>query len=494
MPAEGAPIEHDHLFPRYHLRPPVGYLNDPNGPILIDGTYHLYYQYRLTTDLHSPVLWGHATTVDLVRWHHHRPAITPHPTGLDRDGCWSGNTVVDGDGRVRAFYSGLRADHPYQSVLSAISTDGGFSFGAARQVVADPAPDDHVVTFRDPFVWRVEGGWHMVVGAGTRDAATVRHYRSSNLDAWDYLGPLVTQPRRQGAGTDTGTMWECPQIVHAAPPDDPGTRRPFLLFGAWTRTDGTMRAYTAAGLTLDEHTDDDTSLTITPIDAGPDFYAPSVLRTTSGQPLLWGWVREARDHDWCVEQGWSGTISLPRLLSGATDTGLLLQAPPALAGLRDGRARSLDLHHSTEGQLELLSAQQELDINVAGSTTLLLAFGPHESLHIQLDPERDELCIDHRNASRDPRATGGIIVVKDAFTNCTGTTTQDAAGARIYLDGSVMEIFTSSGRTATLRYYPTTPPPYRLSAQGGPASLQVWQLSARPVSDIFGGNQRIRAS
>ena len=104
----------DHLFPRYHVRPARGYLNDPNGPIVVDGCSHLYFQYRHTVDLDAPVEWAHVTSDDLVHWRYHRPAMAPHPFGDDRDGCWSGNTVVDASGNVRAFYSGFVADEPLQ--------------------------------------------------------------------------------------------------------------------------------------------------------------------------------------------------------------------------------------------------------------------------------------------------------------------------------------------------------------------------------------------
>ena len=72
-----------HLVPRFHIRPPRGFLNDPNGPIQVGDTTHLYFQYRPSTDLGVPVEWGHATSDDLVRWRLHRPAMAPHPEGPD---------------------------------------------------------------------------------------------------------------------------------------------------------------------------------------------------------------------------------------------------------------------------------------------------------------------------------------------------------------------------------------------------------------------------
>jgi beta-fructofuranosidase len=94
-----------HHVPQFHIRLPRGYLNDPNGPIELRGITHVYFQSRSLADVRVPVEWGHATSTDLVHWQLHRPAMSPVPGGLDSGGCWSGNTVLDGE-RVRAYYSG----------------------------------------------------------------------------------------------------------------------------------------------------------------------------------------------------------------------------------------------------------------------------------------------------------------------------------------------------------------------------------------------------
>ena len=63
-------------YPLFHVAPPVGRLNDPNGLIEVGGTYHAFFQY---TPEHPRklVYWGHATSRDLTRWDYHAPAILP---------------------------------------------------------------------------------------------------------------------------------------------------------------------------------------------------------------------------------------------------------------------------------------------------------------------------------------------------------------------------------------------------------------------------------
>ena len=52
-------------------------------------------------------MWGHASSANLTDWEHEPVAIAPTPAGYDADGCWSGNTVEDGDG-VTMLYTGVR--------------------------------------------------------------------------------------------------------------------------------------------------------------------------------------------------------------------------------------------------------------------------------------------------------------------------------------------------------------------------------------------------
>lgn len=65
---------------------------------------------------------------------------------------------------------------------------------------------------------------------------------------------------------------------------------------------------------------------------------------------------------------------------------------------------------------------------------------------------------------------------------------------RVFLDGSVLEVFTSTGRAATCRLYPLAPPPWGLRSEG-PVSLTYWDLSNtyRDSSTDAGGGEAQRA-
>ena len=77
----------------FHLMPPTGWLNDPNGLCQFDGTYHVFHQYSPTwPEPHAPRGWGHATSRDLVHWEHHGMVICPD-TPDEASGSYSGCAV-----------------------------------------------------------------------------------------------------------------------------------------------------------------------------------------------------------------------------------------------------------------------------------------------------------------------------------------------------------------------------------------------------------------
>lgn len=463
----------DHLFPRYHVRPARGYLNDPNGPIVVDGCSHLYFQYRHTVDLDAPVEWAHVTSDDLVHWRYHRPAMAPHPFGDDRDGCWSGNTVVDASGNVRAFYSGFVADEPLQRTLVATSTDGGSTFGEPRVAVPAPAAAEGVLHLRDPFVWREGDTWRMALGAGVSGAgddgsndgtAMVRLYESRDLETWTPAGLLGCLPRTRTGEWDSGCMWECPQILRYG-------ARMVALVGGWSPETGVMRVLSFVAPDAVDPDVDPSSLSL--VDRGPNFYAASVMPESPLGPLMWGWATEGRAWNWCEADGWSGTLTLPRLVSLRPD-GSLASAPlPALSSLRTSpEGRPVD------GELDGLPAQLEfaLDASAAsGPCRLRLRFGAEEYLDIIVDAVAGTVVVDREHASADPRADGGVSAASglDGLRNRAGE-----GSVRGFMDGSILELFVPDGPAFTVRMYPTTPPPWRVELSGDPdARAMVWEQS-----------------
>ena len=110
--------------------------------------------------------WGHAVSTDLLHWQHLPPALTPGTTGPDRNGCWSGCTVI-ADGVPTILYSGLvRKSLALEDrvwCLSQCLATGSDDLVHWRKhpgnpILADPPEEfrGRLNAWHDPHVWRGE--------------------------------------------------------------------------------------------------------------------------------------------------------------------------------------------------------------------------------------------------------------------------------------------------------------------------------------------------
>ena len=252
-------------------------------------------------------------------------------------------------------------------------------------------------------------------------------------------------------------MWECPQLASFGD-------REALLVSAYDFDGSSPRRVLAITGNRSGHK-------LIPervgnVDAGPDFYAASMLRDGGDGPIMWGWVTEGRAAEWTHEADWSGMISLPRAVS-LTPDGRLASAPlDALTGLRQEEIE------------RTVPAQFEVELTLNGHrgepTTMSLGTAAGERLDVVVDWTTGQVHIDRDEASRDLRAEGGSYAFDEPEILTTGT-----LSLRWFVDGSVGELFTGSGRCATVRFYPTEPPPWTLSLTGLSAAdeVHVWRLA-----------------
>ena len=143
-------------------------MNDPHGITIHQGRLHVFYQVAPDTLHWGRMSWGHASSVDLLRWDHHAIAIAPGDGPPDDFGCWSGCLVQDGSGRPTIFYTGVtsRRGVRHAAICAAIGdADLGTWTKAADPIIPAPPPGIRPDMFRDPFVWQDDGGWAMIVGA-----------------------------------------------------------------------------------------------------------------------------------------------------------------------------------------------------------------------------------------------------------------------------------------------------------------------------------------
>lgn len=73
-----------------------------------DGYYHAFYQHYPWQPVWGPMHWGHARSRDMVNWEHLPIALAPEGPE-DKDGCFSGSAVVEGN-KLALIYTGHKFD------------------------------------------------------------------------------------------------------------------------------------------------------------------------------------------------------------------------------------------------------------------------------------------------------------------------------------------------------------------------------------------------
>src|ERR671913_743326 len=77
--------------PSLHFSPERNWMNDPNGLVYENGTWHLFFQHNPSGTRWGNMSWGHATSTDLVHWEE-QPLAIPFDAN---EGVFSGSVVVD---------------------------------------------------------------------------------------------------------------------------------------------------------------------------------------------------------------------------------------------------------------------------------------------------------------------------------------------------------------------------------------------------------------
>ena len=129
------------LRPKLRFTAPFGWINDPNGLILYEGRYHVFYQHNPLGVKWNNMHWGHAVSDDLIHFEHRDDALAPDSLG----DMYSGSAITDEKNLLGKntpehkalvlFYTSaggnkfrnVSSDKKFSQCL-ACSTDGGLTF------------------------------------------------------------------------------------------------------------------------------------------------------------------------------------------------------------------------------------------------------------------------------------------------------------------------------------------------------------------------------
>ena len=462
--------------PEFHFLPPKNWMNDPNGLIQWQGIYHMFYQYNPQAAVWGDIHWGHATSRDLVHWTDLPIALAPSPDSPDQEGCWSG-CMVNEAGVPTILYTGIQNGE--QRPCLATSHDGLLTWQkyTGNPVIRDPPAGLEVVGFRDHAVWREADGWRQLIGSGiTGVGGTVFLYRSPDLIDWEYLGPMLVGDEHQVEGLNLGAMWECPAFF-------PLGDRHVLVLSVWEHN----QTMCTAALTGSYRGDRFIHNTTRKLDFGNRYYyAPQSMQDEQGRQLIWGWIQEGRSQAAQVAAGWSGVMSLPRILT-STAGGLVHQEfAPELQSLRRGQMQIGEtglsagdsLAAAPGDQLEIRAGFQAHDQGRAGLKLRRSPDGAEETL-LWIDWERQELVVDLAAASLDPEADKTILR-GDIQPSETG-----AVNLHAYLDHSVLEVIANGVTAITARVYPTRPDSLGVEVFASQGKVNLKRMEVYQLASIW---------
>ena len=88
----------------FHIMPPVGWLNDPNGLSYFKGIYNIFFQYSPFETEGGLKFWGHYQTKDLINYKYVGVSIYPDEK-YDCHGVYSGSAFIE-DNKLYIYYTG----------------------------------------------------------------------------------------------------------------------------------------------------------------------------------------------------------------------------------------------------------------------------------------------------------------------------------------------------------------------------------------------------
>jgi fructan beta-fructosidase len=435
--------------PQFHFSSRRGWNNDPNGLVLYEGEWHMYYQHNPYGWGWGNMHWGHAVSSDLVHWEELPIAIYPREFG---DWAFSGGAVVDWN-NTAGFQTG---DEPpivafYTSTgrgeCVAYSNDRGRTFTdyEGNPVVRHQGRDPKVI-------WHEQAQhWVMAVYDETHaDGVPIQRiafYSSNDLKEWTFTSAL-------------DGYFECPEI-YELPVDDDWTFAKWVVYAA----DG---AYAIGN--FDGHTFTPEHEGKHAFNFGDCFYASQTFSDVPSAPCPPGDGRRIQ-----VAWGRTGHASMPFNQQMNFPVELTLRTTPE--GIRQFAepVREIELLHDESHEFENVSLNDS-DNPLSGISA--------ELFHIEAD-------IEVGDASRIELTVRGLPIVYEvasetlACKNSTATVPleEDRLHLELLADRLSLEIFAGHGRVympmaAVLADGPET---LSIHAFGGTAtgsSIEVHELKS----------------
>lgn len=461
----------NHWKPIYHFMPPQHWMNDPNGPIQVNGVYHLFYQWNPNSDSWGTIHWGHARSSDLVHWEHLPLALAPS-TELGEQHCFSGCCVLF-DGQPIVFYTsvgeGARGADVGAEQWIAMGSEDLLTW---RKPDLNPVMtlaingEQKIIDWRDPFVWQESDAWCMVLGGSRADRGCVLLYRSQSIDQWSYVGVLAEGSER---------VWECPNFFHLADKD-------VLIYSP---IGGENRVKYCIGRLIHDKLASD-RVGVFDYGGRMGYYAPASFVDEQGRRIVHGWLPEDTRERYGRALGWNGALALPRVLTLDAEGQLHFNPIPELRVLRTAQETMQDRVISDYLELNTSGGALELEATLEWhDPTAILQIGflaspdGEQRTVLQLDPSAGKAILDRQ------LSTGIAEIDRTPVEMEMPALEQGRLRVRLFLDHSIIEVFLNTTHCLTARIYPDRPDSQKVFlAASEPGAISIQELDCWKLRGI----------
>jgi fructan beta-fructosidase len=472
--------------PQIHFSPKANWMNDPNGLVYFNGTYHLFFQYYPDSTVWGPMHWGHATSKDLVYWTEQPIALYPDSLGY----IFSGSAVVDSanssgfgkDGKIPlvAIFTYHDAEgeksgrNDYQTQGLAYSLDEGKSWTKYENNPVLPNPG--IKDFRDPKVMWYAPGKKWIMTLATLDR--ISFYSSPDLKNW------VKESEFGESYGAHGGVWECPDLIPFQENGD-STWVLFVSINPGGPNGGSATQYFAGSFDGKIFKPDLNETRW--LDHGPDNYAGVTWSNVGGRKLFLGWMS-----NWLYGQQvptfpWRSAMTIPRdlYIQRIGDKVLVGSKPsPELDSLNEKEIVWTNVDASA---FELAAEDSKLQ----GPARVRLKTLKRESFEVTLSNASGEaLVVGYDKAANqyfiDRGRSGKIDFVKGFGAKFTAprASSADSLDMELVIDNSSIEMFADKGLTVmTAVYFPTTP--YSDLVISSKGELKISRLTFQGMRSIW---------
>ncbi|OXX75165.1 sucrose-6-phosphate hydrolase [Vibrio sp. V19_P1S1T109] len=409
--------------PTWHISPPQGLLNDPNGFIYHQGKYHLFYQWYPYGCEHKDKYWVQLTSTDLIHWQWQGIALTPSDW-YDSHGVFSGHALSHND-ELMLFYTGnvrLGDQRLRQTTQCLAVSQDGLRFEKRGPVIRN-LPTGVTEHIRDPKIVRHRGKWLMLLGAQTTQLqGRLAIYHSHDLKEWHFDGLFGEEI------APLGYMWECPDMFEIA-------GQSYFVFGPQgiisDNVNHTVVHQNRIAKVLWDENDHPHFCHLQPLDHGFDFYAPQTMQTADGRRVLCAWMGlpDEINHPSC-DNGWLHQLTALRELS--LENGQIIQRP--IRELEQLCHHPLSLELSDKCTI-LNTKSFEMCITLPWGASLRLFEKDEQYVELSLDAQQKVLRFDR---SHTLIRQGDVI--RELALEC------EQVELQILADNSSLEVFINGGK------------------------------------------------